>query len=416
MRYKLSYKSPADWLSKLQDPDRRVCLFTGDGSGWGTFLAWNPAAIFNYRRGDGNISSIKDFVHAQTGEGRQVMGYLSYDLGYKLLGINQTAEDDLALPDVRFLAFENYLEITPDATVVHYQQEGYLDEVRHLAERPSAFLPVSLAKPFQPVASRGSYDAAFGKIKQYIVEGDVYQVNLTHRLEARTESAPRFVFARLMERAQSGFMAYLEGDDFALHSVSPERFVRIKNGKLDTYPIKGTRPRGSDATDDKRLQDELLASAKDAAELNMITDLLRNDVGKVAEAGTVLVKAARQLLLGQDVMHSYSHISGRLSSDIKPIEALLSMSPGGSITGCPKKRAMEIIDELEPFTRSVYCGSFVMINPDGTLDSNIAIRTVTQVGGRLVLPVGGGIVQASDSAAEYQESLDKAATIVKALS
>jgi para-aminobenzoate synthetase component 1 len=210
-------------------------------------------------------------------------------------------------------------------------------------------------------------------------------------------------------------MAYIEGDGFAVLSASPERFVRIEGSHIETLPIKGTRPRGNTPAHDRQLHRELLGSAKDAAELNMITDLMRNDLGKICAAGSVTVAARRQLLTTPAVIHTYSHIRGRLRPGIRPIQAVLSMFPGGSITGCPKKRAMEIIDELEPFTRGVYCGAIVSVDTRGRLDSSIAIRTIMHKNNRLILPVGGGIVHKSDGREEYQETLDKARALVTAL-
>jgi para-aminobenzoate synthetase component 1 len=263
---------------------------------------------------------------------------------------------------------------------------------------------------------RPDYHRAYDKIKRYILDGDVYQVNLTHRLQARTAANSRTLFAQILERTNAGFMAYLEGPDFAVLSASPERFVQIQGNLIETFPIKGTRPRGSTPAGDEVLRRELIESAKDAAELNMITDLLRNDLGRVCETGSVTVRANRQLLMAPNVIHTFSHIRGKLRADASPIQAVLSMFPGGSITGCPKKRSMEIIDELEPFTRSVYCGSVVAVEPDGRLDSSIAIRTIVQKNDRLVLPVGGGIVHQSVGDEEYQETLDKAQALITALS
>jgi len=191
--------------------------------------------------------------------------------------------------------------------------------------------------------------------------------------------------------------------------------VRVRNGMIETFPVKGTRARGATAADDERLRAELLGSAKEAAELNMITDLLRNDLGRVCTAGSVKVAAAREVMETPTVMHTYSHVTGALRADVQPIEALLSMFPGGSVTGCPKKRAMEIIDELEPTTRGAYCGSLVAIDPDGRLDSSVLIRTLVQKGDELYLQVGGGIVHRSDLDAEYEESMQKAQGLMRAL-
>jgi para-aminobenzoate synthetase component I len=417
MRKELPPSNPQTWLSRLGDTQRQVCMTAGNGEGWATTLAWNPCAQFVYRRNTGHsLADVISFTNSQAKLRRKVLGFISYDLGYELHGIGQTSKDDLALPDMYFLAFDNYLEITPDATTVHYHEQAFLDEAAELQSKPPLHTQVGLSQPFAPIMPQPDYRRAYDKIKRYILDGDVYQVNLTHRLEARTTADSRTLFTQILDRTNAGFMAYLEGPDFAILSASPERFVHIHGDVIETFPIKGTRPRGSTPARDEALRRELIGSTKDAAELNMITDLLRNDLGRICHTGSVTVEADRQLLMTPNVIHTFSQIRGKLRKEVSPIEAVLSMSPGGSITGCPKKRSMEIIDELEPFTRSVYCGSIVAIEPDGRLDSNIAIRTIIQKSDRLVLTVGGGIVHQSDGGEEYQESLDKAQSLVAALS
>jgi len=411
MKHKtLPAAAPHVWLARLGTAQQRVSMLAGDGKGWGKLLAWNPTAQFVYRRGHGRLPELSEFVEAQTAAGRKVLGYLAYDLGYELLDIPQTTTNDLNLPDAYFLAYDNYLELTAKATIVHYRDEAFLHEAEALSQtEPQLAAGAILTQAFKAILSKKEYDQAYAKVKQYILDGDTYQVNLTHRLEAQTRAAPRQIFARLSERTTAGFMAYLEGPDFTVHSVSPERFVQINGKRIETYPIKGTRPRGPGS------RQELLDSPKDAAELNMITDLLRNDLGRVSQGGSVKVLAAREILQTPTLFHTFSHIVGTLRDDVRPIEAVLSMFPGGSITGCPKKRAMEIIDELEPYNRSVYCGSVLAIEPDGSLDSSIPIRTLIQKGNRLVLQVGGGIVHHSQGNAEYQETWDKAKAIITAL-
>jgi para-aminobenzoate synthetase component 1 len=405
---------PAAWIDALNDDAKQPCVFTSNGDGWKTTVAWNPdAQLLQY--GNDQPGDITGFVRQQTESGRKVLGYVSYDMSYGLHGIPQTAHDDLGLPCAYLLAFGNYLEITSTSTTVFYNNPTYLEMVTDmlpcLKGVPSVHV---LEKPFASAISRELYGDKFRKVKRYITDGDVYQINLTHRLESSTRALPREVFARI-STAPTNFMAYMEGQDFAVHSASPERFVRIRNNRIDTFPIKGTRPRGNTPQEDRTLRVELVSSEKDKAELNMITDLLRNDLGKVCQSGTVELKQQRAVLQNATVMHTFSHITGMLLSDVSPVDAFLSMFPGGSITGCPKKRAMEIIDELEPQTRSVYCGSFIVVEPNGDFDSSIAIRTLIQKGERLVLQVGGGIVDDSNEEDEYQETWHKAQGVIKAL-
>ena len=204
------------------------------------------------------------------------------------------------------------------------------------------------------------------------------------------------------------FAAYIEGDGFEILSASPERFVKIRGRAIETCPIKGTRARGRTREEDERLKQELLTNVKERAELDMITDLLRNDIGKVCSFGSVKVCDRRLLSSCQTVWHTYSRIRGQLRDTVEPVYALISMLPGGSVTGCPKKRSLEIIDELEPYTRSVYCGAIGYIEPNGDIDFNIAIRTIIKKGKKVYLSVGGGVVYDSDCEAEFRETLEKA--------
>jgi para-aminobenzoate synthetase component 1 len=297
--------------------------------------------------------------------------------------------------------------------------ESYCAEIKNLLLR----LPMSPISKSTSVNSGWStnttqedYSARYKKIKNYIVEGDIYQINFTHRLEGKTEKDPRLLFLDMCEKNKVDYIAYLEGDAFEILSASPERFIKISSDKtIETFPIKGTRPRGKNPQEDEVLKNKLMDSSKEAAELNMITDLLRNDIGKISEIGTVKVVGSRIVHPYATVWHTYSHIKGKILSGSTSVDALLSMFPGGSITGCPKKRAMEIIDELEPTMRSIYTGSIGFIDPDDSLDFNIAIRTFIKKGEIVFLQVGGGIVYDSNEKDEYQETFDKAKSFLNIL-
>jgi para-aminobenzoate synthetase component I len=208
-------------------------------------------------------------------------------------------------------------------------------------------------------------------------------------------------------------LAYLEGDGYAIHSASPERFVRVHGRAIETFPIKGTRPRGNDAQQDRAQLAALLASEKEAAELNMISDLLRNDLGQVCVAGSVQVVASRIPRAGPNVWHTASHISGLLREGTSGFDAVLEMLPGGSISGCPKRRALEIIAELEQSRRGVYTGVIGRIDPDGSCDFSVAIRTLVQQGGDVYLSVGGGIVYDSRLEWELEETRLKAVSFAQ---
>jgi para-aminobenzoate synthetase component I len=402
-------------LRRLSQP---ICFLGGNGDGWQTTLAWQPTDRFICQKGDRHDPStgLTGFVKRQQALGRKIIGYVAYDFGYALHDISQTTGLGLELPYIYFLAFDNYAHFTEAATEAHYTDDRFLAELEALTSNPPESHSQELVGiQFQPALTRDSYNQAFRAIKRYIIEGDVYQINLTQALIAQTDAPARKLFAHIAAANPVSYQAYLEGPGFEVLSASPECFIRSDGQTITTHPIKGTRPRSSDPIQDRRYREELISSPKEMAELNMITDLLRNDLGQVCEFGSVKLTDHRVITAQPSVWHAHSEIEGRLTKDVAPIEALLSMFPGGSITGCPKKRAMEIIDELEPTARGLYTGSIVAINPDGSLDSSIVIRTIIKQGRKLSLQVGGGIVADSEEDSEYQETLDKARSLLEAL-
>jgi para-aminobenzoate synthetase component 1 len=269
----------------------------------------------------------------------------------------------------------------------------------------------------QPVANFdfAGYSAAIARIKAYIASGDVYQVNLTQRFAAPLPCPPYALYQRLRERSPAPFAAYLSFGPVQVVSSSPERFLTVRGRQVETRPIKGTRPRSADPAADARLAAELLASEKDRAELLMIVDLERNDLGRVCTYGSVQVEKLWQLESHPTVHHLVATVSGTLRPEVDVIDCVAACFPGGSITGAPKIRAMQIIDELEPHRRHVYTGAIGYLGFDGNADLNIAIRTLTCVGGQAYYHVGGGIVWDSNPSAEYQETLDKGRAMHEAL-
>jgi para-aminobenzoate synthetase component 1 len=267
----------------------------------------------------------------------------------------------------------------------------------------------------RPVMSKPAYLAAVARIKGYIAAGDVYQVNLTQRFDAALLRDPFCVYERLRRRSPAPFSCYLNLGSFQIVGSSPERFLRIANGRAETRPIKGTRPRGRDPIEDERLRDELFRSEKDRAELLMIVDLERNDLGRVCEFGTVAVDDLCRLETHPTVHHLAATVSGRLRPECDALECIRAMFPGGSITGAPKIRAMQIIDEVETCRRGIYTGSVGYIGFDGSADLNIAIRTIICSRGRATYHVGGGIVWDSDPEAEFKECMDKGRAMFESL-
>ena len=272
--------------------------------------------------------------------------------------------------------------------------------------------------PFAGVFSNftaAGYVSAVRRAIEYVHAGDCYQVNLSQRLLHAATIPPLELYGRLRERNAAPFAGYFDLGDFVIASASPERFLRVEDDEVETRPIKGTRPRGSTPEEDRRRAEELLRSSKDRAENVMIIDLLRNDLGRVCAYGSVRVPHVCRLESYRYVHHLVSEVRGQLREGLGAIDLLRAAFPGGSVTGAPKIRAMEIIAELEPTARGPYCGSLGYVGFDGTMDTNLLIRTFTVGKGWVQFPVGGGVVADSDPEAEYAETLHKAEGLLRAL-
>jgi len=263
--------------------------------------------------------------------------------------------------------------------------------------------------------SRGEFIAKIRRVQNYIRSGDIYQVNLSHRLTASGGLSGWELFQSLTAVSPAPFSAYLDCGDFEMASSSPEQFLRLSGSHIVTRPIKGTRPRDADPTRDAQLAYELQTSAKELAELVMITDLLRNDLGKVCEYGSVQTPELARLEKFAQVQHLVSTVEGRLRKGVTHLAAFASCFPGGSITGAPKFRALEIIDELEPVARGLYCGAIGYLGFNRESQLSITIRTAICKGGLAHFNVGAGIVADSEAVAEYVETLAKARGFVAAL-
>jgi para-aminobenzoate synthetase component 1 len=286
---------------------------------------------------------------------------------------------------------------------------------RDPAVQPPAAYPVPGVDGLLSSFDRPGYLDTIGRAIEYIHAGDCFQVNIAQRLLYPDRIAPADLYERLRRRNPAPFAGYLDLGDFQILSASPERFLRVDQGEVETRPIKGTRPRGATPEQDRARQAELLASAKDRAENVMIVDLLRNDLGRVCRYGSVRVPAVCRLETYRYVHHLVSEVRGRLREGLGPIDLLRAAFPGGSVTGAPKVRALEIIAELEPVARGPYCGSLGYVGFDGSMDTNILIRTFTRGGGWVQFPVGGGIVADSDPEREYAETWHKAEGLLRAL-
>jgi para-aminobenzoate synthetase component 1 len=273
----------------------------------------------------------------------------------------------------------------------------------------------SLLSPFTSNMSKNQYADGFDKIQNYIYDGDCYQVNFSQQFTSTFEGKPLAIYEKLAKANNAPFSAYLNFGGQKILSLSPERFIESHQGQVRTQPIKGTRPRGTTEEQDKSLSNELLNSEKDRAENLMIVDLLRNDLSKTASKGSVEVKELFGLYRFESVHHLISTITSTLKPEYDAFDLLATSLPGGSITGAPKIRAMQIIDELEPVERGIYCGIIGYIDFNGNMDTNICIRTLVIDNNHIVCSAGGGLVADSHLDLEYQETFDKLNKIIPIL-
>ena len=344
------------------------------------------------------------------------VGYLSYDYGRRLEKIPELCSDDRSIPDMQFKLYDGVAALNHDSGVLYLighdfqvDADSVLERLRSIVEDPCD-VSCTHARRSEWVwnLSKQEFFTAVERVRDYIASGDVYQVNLSRRARCSFEGDSIELYRALRRGNPAPYGAYLGLDDWQIISTSPEQFLRKRGSSLETRPIKGTCPRGADKEADHQQEAALRDSEKDRAELLMIVDLERNDLGRVAEFGSVRVEGLYKLEHYARVIHQTARIHATLRSDKDIYDTLVSLFPGGSITGAPKIRAMEIIEELEPSRRGVYCGSIGYIGFDGDAEFNIAIRSLHLKGGFLDYQVGGGIVWDSLPEAEYQETIDKA--------
>jgi para-aminobenzoate synthetase component 1 len=350
------------------------------------------------------------------------IGYFAYDLARRIERLDSIAADLERIPEMAVGIYEWAV------VVDHREKKSWLagiardpDYWQRLLEQFSA-LPAALEEaPFRVLGEveanmdQAGYIRAFERVRHYLTEGDCYQINLSQRFSAPCEGEPWTAYRKLRELNAAPFSAYMNLPGVQVLSSSPECFLRLINGKVTTKPIKGTRPRKADADEDRRQMEILRNSPKDRAENLMIVDLLRNDISKTCKEGSVRVPKIFAVESYATVHHLVSTVTGRLADGKHALDLLKHCFPGGSITGAPKIRAMEIIEELEPNRRGVYCGSIGYIGFDGNMDSNIAIRTLVHSHGEIRFWAGGGIVIDSVAEEEYQECFDKAAALLDLL-
>lgn len=449
---------PIDAFRRLLGAGHRPAfLHTGGpqtpGAGW-SLIALDPVAAFRFTPQEpadpfDRLRQALTAGGALEGERPPVpfiggwIGYFSYDLAHRVERLRTAARVDHGFPLVelayhrRVLAYDHDAATWTACALVgdDASESAARSDLERLLDLIST-APLPAREPHRGAAlagaltsnfTRDAYEAAVRRVLDYIAAGDTYQVNLSQRFDGRLAISPEELALRLFEASPAPFSAFLRFGAGAIISSSPELFLRVRNSahvrgrEVETRPIKGTRPRGATPDEDARLKAGLLASPKERAELVMITDLLRNDLGRVCEYGSVRVPELRAVESYPSVHHTYSRVVGVLRSDAglrdgaDLADLLRATLPGGSVTGAPKVRAMEIIEELEPTARGPYCGAIGWIGADGAMELSIAIRTILVEDQRLTFQVGGGIVADSDPAAEYEETLHKAHGMLRAL-
>jgi para-aminobenzoate synthetase component 1 len=354
------------------------------------------------------------------------LGYWGYDLARRSVRLPECAHDSEQLAQMAVAIYDWAILVDHQKKQAHLvsrlryrQTEATLGLVLRKIEAaqsavscPARFtVQEAVTSDFSP----DEYRHAFEKVQEYLLQGDCYQVNLAQRFAARASGDAFAAYREFRRLSPAPYSAFMDWPHAQILCASPERFLQIRQGRVETKPIKGTRPRSRNKEEDERLARNLLQDPKDRAENLMIVDLLRNDLGKSCETGSVRTPKLFELESYANVHHLVSTVEGRLSTGRDALHVLRDCFPGGSITGAPKQRAMEIIEQLEPHRRGIYCGSIGYIGFDGQMDTNIAIRTMVYADGEIRCWAGGGIVADSRCDEEYQETFDKASAMLEIL-
>lgn len=361
-----------------------------------------------------------------------LVGYFSYDyIKYSEPKLNLDADDQEGFKDVdlmlfdKVIAFDNYHQkifVIANAKTDHLEEEyqrcmDEIDEIIGLILKgtPIDVVPGKITSDFRPLFSEEEYCKMVEKAKHYIYEGDIFQVVLSNRLEADYEGSLLNAYRLLRTINPSPYMFYFSSDDMEVAGASPETLVKLEDGTLHTFPLAGTRPRGADKEEDDRLERELLADEKERSEHNMLVDLGRNDLGKISKFGSVEVEDYMEILRYSHVMHIGSTVKGEIREDKCSLDAVDAVLPAGTLSGAPKIRAMEIINELENNKRGIYGGAIGYVDFTGNLDTCIAIRTAYKKNGKVFVRSGAGIVADSIPENEYRECINKAKAVMNAV-
>ena len=452
------FLTPIQALRILRAQDNHCFLLesAADSAGWGrwSFLGFEPELEITCKdgfvqvRSGGNVDTqiqppgeaLREILAAHrspkipglppfTGG---LVGYFAYDyIKYAEPTLRLRAKDEEKFKDMDLMlfrsviAFDNYrqklfLITNADASDLDASYPAACQQLERMAEllrhgAPAPRRPARLTTPVEPLFSREQYCSMVEKAKGHIREGDIFQVVLSNRLEAGFEGSLLDVYRILRSTNPSPYLFYFTSDDMELAGASPETLVKLEDGVLHTFPLAGTRPRGKTAAEDRALEEDLLSDGKELAEHNMLVDLGRNDMGKISRFGTVEVEKYLSVERFSHVMHIGSTVRGELREDRDAVDAIDAILPAGTLSGAPKLRAAEIIDALENNKRGVYGGTIGYLDFSGNLDTCIAIRLAFQKNGKVFIRSGAGIVADSVPEKEYQECLNKAQAVVRAL-
>ncbi|WP_373568372.1 anthranilate synthase component I family protein [Lysinibacillus fusiformis] len=435
------------YKKQTETQDSHVFLESGRG-GHFTIAAWNPLAtaqsvedglLVNWRNGINQVlpgeslALLEDLVgEYQVSYNAELpvfqggaIGFVTYDYARNIEVLPNTAKDDLQVPDIYFYLFDSWaVHDVKNNTVTLMKLEDCVVDLEEWAtnwqvaaqdglatrkfEKTNAIEVVNDESELLVSFAGTDFEAAVQKIQTYIAQGDVFQVNLSVRQSKNLNATAMDVYEALRAFNPSPYMAYMEAPDFAVVSGSPELLVKRQGQELSTRPIAGTRPRGNSEEEDLALAQELIDNDKERAEHVMLVDLERNDIGRVSTYGTVEVDEFMVIERYSHVMHIVSNVRGEIAEDKSNADVIRAMFPGGTITGAPKIRTMEIIEELEPVRRGLYTGSIGWLGYTGDMEFNIVIRTAFIKDGVAHIQAGAGIVIDSVPEREYQESLNKA--------
>lgn len=450
--------SPVDVLRKLKKISSHCYMLESceDSENWGryTFLGYDPKAEISCKNYNVTVADAdgvmkynenpRPFVEKMLAEHKSprldylptftggLVGYFGYDyIKYSEPTLNLDAEDDGNFKDVDLMLFdkviafdnsENKIILICNMQTDSFEQ-NYVSAVKELEIMCELVLsgePADIEKPvlqseFTPLFNQDEYGEMVEKTKHYIREGDIFQAVLSNRLEADMTGSLFYTYLTLRRTNPSPYMFYFSSDDIEIAGASPETLVKLENGTLYTYPLAGSRPRGKDEAEDKALETELLADPKELSEHNMLVDLGRNDLGKISKFGTVSVEKYHNILKFSHIMHIGSTVRGEIREDKTALDAVDAVLPAGTLSGAPKIRAMEIINELENNKRGIYGGAVGYIDFTGNLDTCIAIRIAYKKKGKVYVRSGAGIVADSDPVKEHTECINKAKAVVNAL-